>query len=316
MDNRLHIRKALGENYKDRRRILQQQRREQEAEVRTGLTKKQEQVALRILELTNGNHDAAALWISLQRNFSDCSRKDVHARFSFFLQDKLTSSWASNISSRRTQESIEEQRRNIQVAQSFVQGAQLAQWVREQNVEKGLAPPSRHLIHQMECNDAVAPLDFSASSQLPVVPPIACAGSRIDLEPLVSRKYNKRVQKWRKKWNVRLARIRGRETPSTSEITKKVPRRTPNNEKQCRQIWVKNGPHVSEVYQQHQIEPTKNGVAIFTKNGGRCQLELDESHQDIGPRECPIDIDQPRRNCSALLPWRKQGRRDKESFSS
>ena len=229
VNQQLAIRAALAENYIERRRVCQQKRRQRQADVRIGLTKKQEQVALRILELTNSNHDAAALWISQQKNFTDCERKLVHAKYADFLKDKLESSWASAIRSLRDQESTDQRERNIRMATAFVQGAQLAQWVRELNVDKGLAPPSRHLVQQMGTSDIDRGMASSSGRQLPVMPPIGAVGADTDLEPLLTRRYNKRVQRWRKKRNVRLSKIRGRETPSTSEITEKVPWRSKNN---------------------------------------------------------------------------------------
>jgi len=223
----LTIRQALAENYKERRRLCQQARREREADVRVGLTKKQQQVALRILVVTKCNHNAAALWIIQPNNFNGCERKDIHSKYSDFLKDTLNSDWASAIRSMRDQESIEQQGHNIRVAKSFVQGAPLAQWVRQQHVDKGLAPPSRHILQQMESSDRMACIAADSGSPLPVMPPLASVVTGLDLEPLISIRCNKRVQRWRRKWNVRLSKIRGRETPSMSEITKKVPRRPP-----------------------------------------------------------------------------------------
>jgi hypothetical protein len=183
------------------------------------------------LELTNCNHDAAALWITHQKNCTDCERLHLHSRYADFFRGKLKSTWATAITALREQESTDQQQRNIRVAKAFVQGAQLAQWVRGINVDKGLAPPSRHLVQQMEASDSGADVAGSSSRQLAMMPPIGHVGTDRDLEPVVRGRYNKRVQRWRKKWNVRLAKIRGRETPCTSEITKKVPPRTQNNEK-------------------------------------------------------------------------------------
>jgi len=163
------------------------------------------------------------------KNFNGCERKDIHSKYSDFLKDKLNSDRASAIRSMRDQESIEQQGHNIRVAKSFVQAAPLAQWVRQQNVDKGLAPPSRHIIQQMESSDRMACIAADSGSPLPVMPPLASVVTGLDLEPLISKRCNKRVQRWRRKWNVRLSKIRGGETPSMSEITKKVPRRPPKS---------------------------------------------------------------------------------------
>ena len=94
--------------------------------------------------------------------------------------------------------------KQVQVAETFLADFRLKEWVKHQNVDKGLAPSTKQLWEQR----------------------FAAAASRTqETEPVVAHKNFKQWgHKWRKKWGARIGKPRQHEVKPPEHLLRKVSR--------------------------------------------------------------------------------------------
>ena len=102
----------------------------------------------------------------------------------------------------------------------FVEGALAAEWVREQNITKGFAPPSRLIAERLVSGEGGRTPDAEEDEHRP-----NSFRENADTtlhDQRMTNTVSKKVQRWRRKWFIRLRRIRGKDDISTAEITAKA----------------------------------------------------------------------------------------------
>ena len=214
------IQKALFQNRQDRKKELQRHRRKEKALSCQGITSRQRKVAWCILKQTGQNAKAASLWLCQQNNFKDKNRLETQQSLEEHCQEWGTEDIMSLMEKEWNALPLLQQLEISAEATVFVKGALAAEWVREQNIKKGFAPPSRLIGERLVSGEGCREPDAAHDHHSPHIFQEVTGTNLHDQR--MTNTISKKVQRWRRKWFIRLRRIRGKDDISTAEITAKA----------------------------------------------------------------------------------------------
>lgn len=227
--------RTLREEMASNARVIRAEARRAKGEERkhdlTVFNARQRYVAAAIVELSGGDGSVAAAWLG-----SRCGKHGANSLEAMTLLAERAVAWHAELPPHVRQAmwaTVPADRAPwLQCARNFLSEASVATWVRQENLEKGFAPPSRMVADRLEASARSLVMAEAQPGQTGAGP----ATDATLLRPPLRNTVHKRVSRWRQRWCGALRKVRARDAVSAEEVTQKA-RETGTSRKKTRKRW-------------------------------------------------------------------------------